>query len=57
MEFGISTQSRGLFTSRAAYMAIAQAAQRAGFAFLSDNAHITVPDTLGSAYPPPQGGV
>ena len=57
MEFGISTQSRGLFTSRAAYMAIAQAAERAGFAFLSVNDHIIVPGTLGSAYPYTQGGV
>lgn len=57
MEFGISTQSRGLFTSRAAYMAVAQAAERAGFAFLSVNDHIIVPGQLGSAYPYTQGGV
>jgi probable F420-dependent oxidoreductase len=51
MKFGISTLSRGLFTSRAAYMAVAQAAERAGFDFLSVNDHIVVPAKLGSAYP------
>jgi probable F420-dependent oxidoreductase len=57
MEFGISTQSRGLYASRAAYMAVAQAAERAGFSFLSVNDHIIVPGKLGSAYPYTQGGV
>jgi probable F420-dependent oxidoreductase len=57
MEFGISTQSRGLYASRAAYMAVAQAAERAGFSFLSVNDHIIVPGNLGSAYPYTQGGV
>jgi probable F420-dependent oxidoreductase len=57
MEFGISTQSRGLYASRAAYMAVAQAAERAGFSFLSVNDHIIVPGKLGSAYPYTEGGV
>ncbi len=57
MQFGISTLSRGLYTSRATYMAVAQAAERAGFAFLSVNDHIIVPGKLGSAYPYTQGGV
>ena len=57
MEFGISTLSRGLYTSRGAYMAVAQAAERAGFSFLSVNDHIIVPGKLGSAYPYTQGGV
>ena len=51
MQFGISTLSRGLYTSRATYMAVAQAAERAGFAFISVNDHIVVPGKLGSAYP------
>lgn len=57
MKFGISTLSRGLFTSREAYKAVAQAAERAGFDFMSVNDHIIVPAKLGSAYPYTQGGV
>ena len=56
MEFGISTLSRGLYTSRAAYMAVAQAAEQAGFGFMSVNDHIIVPANLGSAYPYTPGG-
>lgn len=56
MKFGISTLSRGLFTSRQAYRSVAQAAERAGFNFLSVNDHIIVPGNLGSAYPYTQGG-
>ncbi len=57
MQFGISTLSRGLYTSRAAYMAVAQAAEQAGFTFLSVNDHLVVPANLGSAYPYTPGGV
>ncbi len=57
MEFGISTLSRGLYTSRAAYMAVAQAAEQAGFGFMSVNDHLIVPANLGSAYPYTVGGV
>jgi len=56
IEFGISTLSRGILVSRAAYMQVAQAAERAGFAFLSVNDHVIVPGHLGSAYPYTQGG-
>lgn len=56
MHFGISTLSRGLFTSRQAYRDVAQAAERAGFGFLSVNDHIVVPGSLQSAYPYTQGG-
>jgi probable F420-dependent oxidoreductase len=56
MQFGISTLSRGLYTSRAAYMAVAQAAELAGFSFMSVNDHIIVPADLGSAYPYTPGG-
>ncbi|MFV0295375.1 MAG: LLM class F420-dependent oxidoreductase [Hyphomicrobiaceae bacterium] len=56
MQFGISTLSRGLFTSRAAYMSVAQNAERAGFALMSVNDHIIVPSDLGSAYPYTVGG-
>lgn len=57
MQFGISTLSRGLYTNREVFMAVAQAAERAGFAFMSVNDHIIVPGNLGSAYPYTQGGV
>jgi probable F420-dependent oxidoreductase len=57
MHFGISTLSRGLYTSRAAYMAVAQAAEQAGFDFLSVNDHLVVPANLGSSYPYTAGGV
>src|SRR5215472_16002089 len=56
IEFGISTLSRGILLSREAYMQVAQAAERAGFAFLSVNDHLVVPGNLGSAYPYTQGG-
>lgn len=57
MKFGISTLTRGLYTSREAYLAVAKAAEKAGFDFLSVNDHLIVPDKLGSAYPYTQGGV
>ena len=56
IEFGLSTLSRGILVSRAAYLEVAQAAERAGFAFLSVNDHLIVPGRLGSAYPYTQGG-
>lgn len=57
MRFGISTLTRGLYTSREAYLNIAKAAERAGFDFMSINDHLIVPAKLGSAYPYTQGGV
>lgn len=57
MRFGISTLSRGLYTSREAFLKVAQAAERAGFDFMSANDHLIVPAKLGSAYPYTQGGV
>ena len=56
IEFGLSTLSRGVLMSRDAYVTVAQAAERAGFGFLSVNDHIIVPAKLGSAYPYTQGG-
>lgn len=53
MRFGISTQSRGLWTTRAAYKAVAQAAEKAGFDFLAVNDHLVVPAKLDSPYPCP----
>lgn len=51
MKFGLSTLTRGLLTTREAYQAIAKAAERAGFDFLSVSDHIVVPAELRSAYP------
>ena len=35
MKFGLSTVTRGVFSTRENYMAVAQAAERAGFDFLA----------------------
>lgn len=51
MKFGLSTLTRGLTTSREAYMAVAQAAERAGFDFLAVNDHVVVPSELSTPYP------
>ena len=56
MKFGLSTLTRGLLTTREAYQAIAKAAERAGFDFLSVSDHIVVPAELRSAYPYAPGG-
>lgn len=56
MKFGLSTLTRGLLTTREAYQAIAKAAERAGFDFLSVSDHIVVPADLKSAYPYAPGG-
>jgi len=57
MKFGLSTLTRGLLTTRAAYQAVAKAAENAGFDFLSVSDHIVVPADLKSAYPYAPGGV
>ena len=56
MQFGISTLSRSLYTSREAYLSVAQSAEQACFDFMSVNDHIIVPTNLGSAYPYTVGG-
>lgn len=56
MKFGISTLSRGLWTSRHAYKSVAQAAERAGFDFMSVNDHLIVPAELVTPYPYTAGG-
>src|SRR4029077_7534050 len=57
MKFGLSTLTRGLLSTGEAYQAIARAAERAGFDFLSVSDHIVVPADLKSAYPYAPGGV
>lgn len=56
MKFGISTLSRGVYTSRDAYVTVAKAAEDAHFEFMSVNDHIIVPSQLDSAYPYTAGG-
>ena len=56
MKFGLSTLTRGLLSTGEAYQAIARAAERAGFDFLSVSDHIVVPADLKSAYPYAPGG-
>ena len=51
MKFGLSTVTRGVFSSRANYMAVAKAAERAGFDFLSVSDHLIVPAKLRTHYP------
>jgi probable F420-dependent oxidoreductase len=57
MKFGLSTVTRGVFSSRANYVAIAKAAERAGFDFLSVSDHLVVPAELRSHYPYTPTGV
>ena len=57
MKFGLSTVTRGVFSSREIYMAVAKAAERAGFDFLSVSDHLVVPGKLESHYPYTASGV
>src|SRR4029077_908601 len=52
-----STVTRGVFSSRENYMAVAKAAERAGFDFLSVSDHLIVPAKLESHYPYTVSGV
>ena len=56
MKFGLSTITHGVFTSRENFIAIARAAERAGFDFLSVSDHLVVPKRLDSHYPYVVGG-
>ncbi len=51
MKFGLSTVTRGIFSSRDTYVAVAKAAERAGFDFLSVSDHLIVPANLRTRYP------
>jgi probable F420-dependent oxidoreductase len=57
MKFGLSTQTRGVFSTRETYRAVAQAAERAGFDFLSVSDHLVVPANLQTHYPYAASGV
>ena len=47
MKFGLSTVTRGVLVARENYMAVAKAAERAGFDFLSVSDHMIVPGSCG----------
>jgi probable F420-dependent oxidoreductase len=57
MKFGLSTLTRGVFSTRENYKAVAVAAERAGFDFLSVSDHLVVPAKLESRYPYAASGV
>lgn len=51
MRFGVNILSRGPMANRAGYKAVAAAAERLGFAFVSANDHVLVPADIDSRYP------
>ena len=57
MKFGLSTLTRGVFSTRENYRAVAVAAERTGFDFLSVSDHVVVPANLQSRYPYAASGV
>jgi hypothetical protein len=57
MKFGLSTVTCGVFSTRENYKAVAVAAERAGFDFLSVSDHVVAPAHLRSKYPYAASGV
>ncbi len=51
MRFGVNILSRGPMANRAGYKAVAGAAERLGFDFVSANDHVVVPADIDSRYP------
>ncbi len=51
MDFGVATSTRGAVGTRDGYTAVAQAAERLGFGFISVNDHVVVPADIASRYP------
>ena len=51
MDFGVATSTRGECSSREGYSAVAEAAERLGFAFIGVNDHVIVPRAIASKYP------
>ncbi|MEZ5816985.1 MAG: LLM class F420-dependent oxidoreductase [Hyphomicrobiaceae bacterium] len=56
MRFGVNILSRGPMANRAGYKAVAAAAERLGFDFVSANDHVVVPADIDSRYPYSEGG-
>jgi probable F420-dependent oxidoreductase len=57
VKFGLSTLTRGVFTTSESYSTVARAAERAGFDFLSVSDHLVVPTNFASRYPYDVAGV
>lgn len=51
VQFGINTSPRSPMTSREAYLAVGEAADRLGFGFMSVSDHVVVPKSNVSRYP------
>jgi probable F420-dependent oxidoreductase len=51
MEFGVATSTRGEVAQRHGFIAVAEAAERLGFGFISVNDHVVVPRDIASRYP------
>lgn len=51
MKLGLTTSTRGCMVTRAAYEAVGQAAEKAGFDFIAVNDHVVVPAGIDSTYP------
>lgn len=56
MDFGVATVTRGECSSREGYIAVAEAAERLGFGFISVNDHVVVPRDIASRYPYSESG-
>jgi probable F420-dependent oxidoreductase len=56
MRFGLSTLTHNVFSTADSYIAVAEAAERAGFDFMSVSDHLVVPGHLESHYPYVVGG-
>src|SRR6185503_11664636 len=56
MDFGVATVTRGACAAREGYIAVAEAAERLGFGFISVNDHVIVPRDIASRYPYSESG-
>ena len=56
MDFGVATSTRGALGNREGYIAVAEAAERLGFGFISVNDHVVVPRDIASRYPYSESG-
>jgi probable F420-dependent oxidoreductase len=56
MDFGVATVTRGECAAREGYIAVAEAAERLGFGFISVNDHVVVPRDIASRYPYSESG-
>jgi probable F420-dependent oxidoreductase len=57
MDFGVATLTRGECATREGYIAVAEAAERLGYAFIGVNDHVVVPGDIASRYPYSEDGL